>query len=320
MIVVWQSYSQGRTVFGGFFGDSLHLLGEDGFLGEGASDALNAEQVAVCYALLWILQAPASHGRTYQYQVCYDCLAAGNAASAKQAVVAGSAISQMSRGLAQAVECFLRQPVEYKHVSSHQGHAWNEMADVVAKYCAGVLSEAKALVPTPPSAIARICSDVDWAWTLWDARMGHSLPLVRQGCMQQSATSDPSCITSQSLIPVQERWQPFAGRSPTIPLAILSINLQSLQGKHRFMEEQFVCAGVHEVVLKKMRYDRAKLLSAGGKQQLKEALKSYIPPRWSVHVDDRATQVQGFLQDILNEHLVLDSQGPRAGYISQEFI
>ena len=138
VIIVWQDFEHGRTMFGGAFGDSLHSAGEQGFMGEPDHDALHAEQVAVCFALLWILQAPAALGRSLLYEVHYDCMAAGAVAAGEQATVHDSRLSERSRGLSHAAEAFLRQNVAFRHVPSHHGHAWNEAADVVAKYQAGL--------------------------------------------------------------------------------------------------------------------------------------------------------------------------------------
>ena len=77
--------------------------------------------------------------------------------------------------------------------------------------------------------------------------------MIRDGHMQWSTTSTSSGLTPETLIPVQERWAPQNGWSPAIPLTILSVNLQSLQGKHRFVEEQLVCAGVQIACLQETK-------------------------------------------------------------------
>ena len=153
-------------------------------------------------------------------------------------------------------ETYLQQPIPFWHVSAHEGHAWNELADVVAKVCAGILVPlTQALIPRPPPWVAELCRSVDWAWawTHWDRHVGSALPHIRADRMTWSMSSASSQLTAEELIPVQSQWSPVADHSPSFELKILTVNMNSLQGKHRFMEEQFVCEGVQVVCLQETK-------------------------------------------------------------------
>ena len=139
---------------------------ESSCLGESRTEAIHAEQSAVIFALLWILQRSSLTGANVRYSAHYDNIAAGNGASGVSSLPGDSCLSNIARGAAQLVEATMCGSVNYFHVSAHEGHAWNEVADTVAKTILGVLPSEGPNVPSPPrtaAALAR-CINWDWAW------------------------------------------------------------------------------------------------------------------------------------------------------------
>ena len=248
VVVVFQSFSTQETFFGGAFGDVLRDPTDPGWLGETHKDALQAEQAAICFAALWILQAYRGGFPAQSFQIHFDSMSAGWGANGAQSLPSSSGLSRFARGVLLATENYLQQTIRFCHVSAHAGHAWNELADTVAKICAGVVAaDPTVRVPSPPLRVAQTCRkiDWDWAWTFWDRRIGNALPKINSDRMVWSMNDSPSTIQVDDLIPTQQHWAPKLGSTPTFSVKVLTANLQSLQGKHRLVQEQLVCKGVN---------------------------------------------------------------------------
>ena len=256
VVVVYQAFHTMETFFGGVFGDILHLPQNPGWLGERELDPLHAEQAAICFALLWIMQAHQAGYAADDYQIHFDSTTAGFGSCGRQALPKSSGLSLTSRGLVLAVENYLQRRIVFQHVSSHEGHAWNELADVVAKFSIGVVVATSAFaLSSPPREAAWICRQLDWhwAWTYWDRRNGLALPQIRGTTMSWAMQEARSQIGPDDLIPTQPRWSPVRGCTPSFNLRVVSANMQSLHGKHRLLEEQLVCNGVQIAFLQETK-------------------------------------------------------------------
>ena len=255
-VVIFQIPDMQQTIFAGVFGDALHGRGQPGYLGCEDKEALHAEQSALCFAALWIFQSYAAGYGAHEYQIHFDSTAAGFGASGQQTPPTGSSLSKATRGIVHALENYLQRPVTFRHVSAHEGHAWNEAADVVAKYCAGVVqAEVEVVICRPPPHVAELCcqTDWDWAWTFWDRGIGSVLPCVRDSQMSWTMQDGPSSLQPPDLVPIRPRWRLHDGMQPDIPMKIVSVNVQSILGKHRFIEEQLTCMGVQVVCMQETR-------------------------------------------------------------------
>ena len=186
VVVVWQDFLHGRTTLEGLFGDILADGPADiSFLGESRTEAIHAEQSAVIFALLWIMQRSSQTGAAVRYSVHFDNIAAGNGASGVSSLPGDSCLSRIARGAAQLVEAAAGGCVRYSHVSAHEGHAWNELADTVAKTILGVLSSGGPSVPPPPRTVAALarCINWDWAWMYVQPHLAAAFPRVSEGLM-----------------------------------------------------------------------------------------------------------------------------------------
>ena len=96
VVIVASNPHSGRCSFLGCFGGRL---GADDDLGSSAADALQAEQVALCWACLWTLpQIPFLQATFNRVIFCWDCLAAGLGASG-DCCLADTPVARPLRGL-----------------------------------------------------------------------------------------------------------------------------------------------------------------------------------------------------------------------------
>ncbi|CAE7343995.1 unnamed protein product [Symbiodinium sp. CCMP2592] len=109
--------------------------GDTAFLGEPDDSALSCEQLAIAWALVWVIQFGESLG--FSVELRYDCQAAGKGAfgaSLPPKVGAQRTPSELSDFV-----CYLRQTaanriaVSHSHVPAHSGHTANELCDELAK-------------------------------------------------------------------------------------------------------------------------------------------------------------------------------------------
>ena len=132
-------------------------------------------------------------------------------------------------------------------------------------------------------------------WTWKHARGGTSridYIFLRSGCMQQNRT-----WVSQTFDPLTSNEDHYA----------LAWHGDLSYGRPTEVRRQ----------LAKPRYDRDKILSAGGSAIISQHVASFPQPSWHVHPDDHAEQLAQSLRDVLDEHFIKPPNGPRASYVSE---
>ena len=138
---------------------------------EGADDALTAEQLAVCWALVWVVD----YGHQFQVPVtiCYDCTSAGLGAFAAASQPGLPTVHQTPAAhncsLSELVT-LLRQcaqelvPVLHRHVKGHAGILGNEVSDSLARIASHHHdSSEERCLPAWPAMLAKH-SLRNWAW------------------------------------------------------------------------------------------------------------------------------------------------------------
>ncbi|CAE7037280.1 unnamed protein product [Symbiodinium sp. CCMP2592] len=181
--------------------------------------ALHNEQVALATGLLWVLQSTAflELGR---YVLHYDCAAAGRALTGDWRPL--NELGERSHYLELYLQEILPVPLEVEHVKAHNGHPYNEMADVLSKAVAG-----GTRLPTPPREVVQAFLQTDLTWMAtgrgltWSAEAQLPKPQLRP----------------DQLIPVLDDGKDKTGTS-TFCMTAMSLNVQSLKGKHRYIESQ----------------------------------------------------------------------------------
>ena len=239
--VLWQCYKTGCTWFQGVFGATLCTNPfDDSFLGEEQCEAIHAEQTAVIYALLWVLQLATLCSRATQFVICFDNIAAGMGAGGATHLPQNSLLSKLARGAAHAVEACFACPLIFRHVKGHDGNPWNELCDVAAKHLLGIYPDCQVVIPGPPRHVPALVRSTnwDWAWHALSPDLSHVYPRMLDGMASWTTDFQQPCVQPDSLLPLR----PSAPPEPTSPvsmhLRVMSLNVQSLKGKHRFLEEQ----------------------------------------------------------------------------------
>ena len=147
-----------RTAFMGYLAGPVELHSEsDLYLGATAEDSMQAEVSAVTWATLWTL----AHKMTLPgvaVDFRFDNMLAGMTASGKW-TDQSCALVRKSRQIMQYCEqlwgaCGFR----WTHTAAHQGHPWNELADVIAGAARrreqGIDSNLVILISPSPTSVA----------------------------------------------------------------------------------------------------------------------------------------------------------------------
>ena len=221
------------SIFGGV---GTRILGDEASVWEGAkAPALLAEQVAITLALLWIGQAV--HFLAFsKATIHFDCQPAGWGADGSWAPC--NEYAEKLRGLESYVRFLTGNRLEFAYVRAHNGEAWNECADVMAKLAA----TGSDLVPKAPVDNCKAFLQTDYSWTATAAgAMQTQVFPIKQGRFLEWSPSDRA--TSHRLRP--EQLVPTVATVSTSESAVLettalTVNLQGLRGKHAYVEQQMV--------------------------------------------------------------------------------
>ena len=225
----------------GCFGGTLG--GEDD-LGTTLPDALQAEQVALCWALLWTLPQIDMLADYFEgLFFCWDCVTAGAGASG-DCKLTSTALARPLRGLYKLVDQLSRGRVAGRHIKAHEGHPWNELADSLAnafrrgKRGRGDLSK-----------VARAFRQVNWDWAPVIIDDGFPCLTVQpEAAVCYNVGHHSGGNLPETIIPIQPcasagKSVMGAGSQPScFDLTVISANLQGINGKHRYLEAQF-CDG-----------------------------------------------------------------------------
>ena len=118
------------TPEGDRFGGSLTFSLDD------SPTAPQTEIAAVTLALLWIKDLAQYHNHyshPFQATIGFDCMTAGKASEGHWKIIANQESQTTNRALTQWIQQqYGPWAVQWRHISSHQGHAWNEAADALA--------------------------------------------------------------------------------------------------------------------------------------------------------------------------------------------
>ncbi|CAE7261007.1 RE2 [Symbiodinium sp. CCMP2592] len=202
-----------------------------------APQALKVEQIAVAAALLWVGQSRMSLPLD-KVLIAYDCQVAGMGATGHWQHY--GEFGGKVRALEATVEEMMYGTLEMHHVKAHVGQEWNELVDVVAKAC----TEPGHEIPTVPDDVCQAFMDLDMRWTMSTLRAGRLQDLnVQAGEWLITPERQPdmaSPLGPEDLIPMTTR-QPRDGRKTAhkFSLKCLSVNIQGLKGKHRYLDEQW---------------------------------------------------------------------------------
>ena len=142
------------------------------WLGERSEDACTAEQLALAWALAWVLDRGVAYGRPVIF--AYDNTSAGGGAfgasmpPGTDSALRTTALSSLITSLRHCLETLTS--VCHRHVRAHQGVLGNEIVDILAKDAAQCsVSITERCLPTWPSRLAGHALH-SWAWMALNRR------------------------------------------------------------------------------------------------------------------------------------------------------
>ena len=235
VIMQWEAQRSNVAVLGAFGGRVVLDAGSCNFVGTSNQDARSAELTALIWGMLWLIAhwpAVCVVSATFHF----DSVTAGFAACGRWDP-GQDQLAHKARQLSQACEvCDAMCPVYWEHVKAHAGHPWNELADSAAE--AMRLGTAPSVSQPCLSADANIgVMDISRLYLFVPTRDALAFPRISEGVANWSQDVTP--LTTMR----PEQIVPFACRANTQPWHLhfrcLTVNVQSVVGKHAYLEQQF---------------------------------------------------------------------------------
>ena len=262
--------------------DSISPLGivGGGILGCNASPwvvdcppALHAEHVALAVAILWCLQMTGVL-QCVTCQLCFDCTAAGWSAEGSWQTL--SHTGALVHHLDMVARATPGVHLTYSHVKGHSNHPWNDLADFVAK-----TASHGQVWPGPPRdlCVALHSQDISWLAVEQDARRHHAIPIHDGDLIYAPPEAAPEPLLPEHLIPVLGDVHHTDTTGHRCWAYVVTINVQSLRGKCKYIEEQLHSRAVNVACLQETKLDGGTITS-----QYYMRLHSRADSHWGVAV------------------------------------
>ena len=218
--------------------------------------ALHAEHVALAVAILWCLQMTGVV-QCVTCQLCFDCTAAGWSAEGSWQTL--SHTGALVHHLDMVARATPGVHLTYTHVRGHSNHPWNDLADFAAK-----MASQGQIWPTPPQELCEAlhAQDITWLAVEQDARSHHAVPIYDGAFMYASSGVDFEPLSPEHLIPITgDNQSSNATTGQHCEAYIATINVQSLRGKCKYIEEQLHSRAVNVACLQETKLDSGTLTS-----------------------------------------------------------
>ncbi|CAE7241174.1 unnamed protein product [Symbiodinium sp. CCMP2592] len=213
--------------------------------------ALRNEQFAIAAAMLWVFQSlPWLAFETITF--CFDCMAAGFAASGEWAP--DCEMMQRIRNLHLWLAQVTGAKLAFEHVKAHNNHPMNELADCIAK--AAAAGNLKGLQPPVENVTFILENDLSWIAPVLDPGQQEALPLLQSDKLrwEPDEAFSPFKLRPEQLVPTATKQ---IGRQATatteIDIVAITLNAQGLQAKCPYLEAQFVEAAGHIIFLQETK-------------------------------------------------------------------
>ena len=242
------------TVFLGCAGGLVLIEQGPFWIGADSHSVLHGESSALFWAIAWTLQ----FGDSVPCAIWTDSTTASGQASGKSGAAVNAKLAHACRSLGYVAEAIGGVKVQdFCHVRAHQGHAWNEAADALAKHSHWFATAIPSIFATFTLWIAD--ASLEWMWLYVAAtRRPSAWPTVRGNVF---ADANRGAIVGEAFCPAERLFQ--TGHSRTVgsrpkrgfsfALRLLTVNVQTLEdgqgegvcGKVRYVREQLEgCAAV----------------------------------------------------------------------------
>ena len=218
--------------------------------------ALHAEHVAIVVAVLWSLQMRGALG-TLRCTIFFDCTAAGW--SAEGSWPTSERIGHFAHQLAMTARATPGLTLDFQHVKGHSNHPWNDLADFAAKS-----ASRGQQWPEPPYPLCHDLyrQDLSWLAVEQDARNHHAVPLLDGALVWTTDPDNHVTISPEQLVPtVGSSIATANSAAKPCEACIATINIQSLKGKGKYVEEQLEARGVNLAFLQETKLSSGAITS-----------------------------------------------------------
>ena len=254
--VVVLSHADSDTALLGALGDELTGCQEPPWRPEGPL-ALHAEHIAIAVAVLWTMQMRGVLS-VVKCTLLFDCTAAGWSAEGKWQT--SGPTSEFVHNLYMAARATPGIHIEFRHVRGHSNDPWNDLADHVAKTAANQTCE----WPRPPPELCGLFAseDISWIAPELDARAHHAVPILDGTLTWSDIREAGAPLTSAQLVPTTCSAADDADDTGCFSLRAVTVNIQSLRGKCKYVEDQLDARGVNVAFLQETKLSGGTLMSA----------------------------------------------------------
>lgn len=259
---------RGQNYFVGFRSGSIPLKEHAEQLLDSHGSAVCAEQHAIIWATWWLLRYWRAANVSTPMVFLWDSQVAGRQAEGLYGT--STALGRLLRGLQMALQQLTEADVGHLHVPAHQGHLYNEVADVLAK-------QAHSKCPTCPDnglllQLVDKLGTLDNLWLLLTTSA--AFPRRISGHFHWWSASEtvfPKELLCKQLLP--EAKQKIDCASMPCYLQLASYNALSLlgdrggqtlyaeQGRVQLMRQQFEVRGMHVVGIQEARTPQGMIVS-----------------------------------------------------------
>ena len=271
MVVVW--FLREQPVLFGWAGARVCVDPNSAvWLGATQHGALEAEETALCFALLWTVLKKDRPQATMRV----DCISAMHRTTGCWQHPEGDRLASTGRSLAHLAETIgLWRSCDVYHVKSHQGNAWNELADVLAKYCTDSGADWTLGVDLGSLTRGNVFQDM---WLVVEAWKDPSMwPQQQDGFLVDTGVRCPGDIEDPGMFIRQPDCGPVAKcqSGKWSMLRVFSLNVQTLEstvdphegsdfpGRVQYLREQFSRCGAHIVGIQEARSCRTECVLSG---------------------------------------------------------
>ena len=218
--------------------------------------ALHAEHAAIAVAVLWSLQMRGAL-ETVRCTIFFDCTAAGW--SAEGSWPTSDKIGRFAHHLAMTARATPGLDMTFQHVKGHSNHPWNDLADHAAKSASWGRQW-----PEPSYTLCHELyqQDLSWLAVEQDARDHHAVPLLDGALVWNTEPASHAPISPEQLVPTVGGSTASANSAAKLCEAcIATINIQSLKGKGKYVEEQLDTRGVNLAFLQETKLSSGAITS-----------------------------------------------------------
>ena len=191
-------------------------------------DSNRAEMAAITLALIVAHQQKDRYPNLPKIALCYDSLTAGHTAAGLWDSKANRDLRRVNRALAQALQSTQETRLHWQHVKSHQGHPWNEAADVVAREASmqNIPAEGYTALLEELGLHKENLAPLEW-WWFWTCKGNEFTKYIRGTQMRLPLRDEPTQLNPETALPKMQ-GEIAEQRAATLTMSVATMNVLTL--------------------------------------------------------------------------------------------